>query len=96
MSERRLDEKRISLLINMSYHLSCVCSKAIQAPLLRRGLVKQVRPSTYVLTRTGKAMVKGLVEEYNGQRLLSYGGISIGGKVMIVDSPRKDEQESQG
>jgi hypothetical protein len=82
---RPLDEKRIGLLIRMSFHRVCVCAKDIQAPLVRRGFSKNVREGTYEITATGKAEAKRLLKEYTGKHLVTYRGISIGSEAIIVD-----------
>jgi molybdenum-dependent DNA-binding transcriptional regulator ModE len=81
---RPLDEKRIGLLIRMSYHRACVASKRIQEPLLRRGLVRTNSTGSYELTATGKREAEKFMEQYKGKHLETYRGLSIGCEVMIA------------
>lgn len=88
---RDLDEKRKGLLIRMSFHRSCVASKATQAPLILRGWVRETRRGVYEITHDGKIEAHKLIEQFAGKHIETYSGISIGSEVMILKDSRNQK-----
>ncbi len=81
--ERKLDERRLGLLIRMSFHHTCVCRKSTQEPLMRRGLTKS-NGRSYEITPKGRKFVADYLKANPKGRLQTWEAISIGNAVMIL------------
>ena len=68
----------------MSFHRVCVCLKKIVQPLLRRALISANEHGGYELTPSGKKAAEQAIKDNVGKHLTTYGGISIGTEVWIV------------